>query len=168
MDCGWSGSAGDTSVGPWQQPYGVQAAWQGRGTAAKVDALRTEPEQAEKAAVELKVEEGTVEVPMALDKVWDASAERWRVDTGEVWPVEASSVLVEGEERWMLDDHELPAKLNEQAYMWQREQGVDGGDDRRQEWLCSGCMEAWCRGARGAAGHRRLDGGAEGSWRGLC
>ena len=33
---------------------------------------------------------------------------------------------------------ELPAELNEQAYMWQREQGVDGEDDRRQEWLCSG------------------------------
>ena len=42
-----------------------------------------------------KVEDGTVEVPMTLDKVWDASAERWRVDTGGVWPVGASCVLVE-------------------------------------------------------------------------
>ena len=38
----------------------------------------------------------------------------------------------------MLDPDELPAELSEQAYMWQREQGVGGGDDRRQEWLCSG------------------------------
>ena len=27
-----------------------------------------------------EVGEGTVEVPMKLGKVWDASAERWRVD----------------------------------------------------------------------------------------
>ena len=33
---------------------------------------------------------------------------------------------------------ELPAELSEQAYMWQREQVVDGEDDRRQGWLCSG------------------------------
>ena len=54
---------------------------------------------------------------MTLDKVWDASAERWRVGKGGVWPVGASCVLVEGEERWVLD--ELPAELSEQAYMWQ-------------------------------------------------
>ena len=107
-----------------------------------------------------KVEDGTVEVPMTLGKVWDASAERWRVDTGGVWPVEASCVLVEGEERWVLD--ELPAELSEQAYMWQWEQGVDGEHDRRQEWLCF-WVEAWCRG--GAAGHWALDidGGAMGA-----
>ena len=29
---------------------------------------------------------------------------------------------------------ELPAELSEQAYMWQWEQGVDGGWG--QEWLC--------------------------------
>ena len=45
-------------------------------------------------------------------------------------------MLVGGEERWMLD--ELPAELNEQAYMWQWEQGVDGDSNWRQEWLCSG------------------------------
>ena len=28
---------GANSVGPWQQLYGVQAAWQGKGTATKVD-----------------------------------------------------------------------------------------------------------------------------------
>ena len=53
-----------------------------------------------------KVEEDTVEVQMTLDKVWDASAERWRVGKlykGGVWPVEASCVLVEGEEWWVLD-----------------------------------------------------------------
>ena len=33
-----------------------------------------------------------------------------------VWPVEASCVLVEGEERWVMD--QLPAELNEQADMW--------------------------------------------------
>ena len=75
-------------------------------------------------------------MPMTLDKVWDASAERWRVATGGMWPVEASCALVEGGERWVLD--ELPAKLSGQAYMWQRGQGVDGEDDRRQGWLCSG------------------------------
>ena len=36
----------------------------------------------------------------------------------------------------MLD--ELPAELNEQAYMWQWEQGADGDSNRRQEWLCPG------------------------------
>jgi hypothetical protein len=50
-----------------------------------------------------RVEEGTVEVQMTLDKVWRASAERWRVSKGGVWPVEASCVLVEGEERRVLD-----------------------------------------------------------------
>ena len=50
--------------------------------------------------------------------------------------MEASCVLVEGGERWMLD--ELPAELNEQAYMWQWEQGVDWGGTWRQEWACSG------------------------------
>ena len=34
--------------------------------------------------------------------------------------------------------NELPAELSEQAYMWQWEQGVDGGHGRRQEWLCFG------------------------------
>ena len=60
---------------------------------------------------------GTVEVQMSLDKVWDASTGRLRVGKGGVWPVEASCVLVEGEESWVLD--ELPAELNarEQAYM---------------------------------------------------
>ena len=55
--------------------------------------------------------------------------------------MEASYVLVDGEERWVLD--ELLAELSEQAYMCQREQGVDGEDDRRQGWLCSG----WSPGA---------------------
>ena len=45
-------------------------------------------------------------------------------------------ILVDGAERWVLD--ELPAELSEQAYMWQREQGMDAEDDRKQEWLCSG------------------------------
>ena len=49
-------------------------------------------------------------VQMTLDKVWDALAERRWVGKGGVWPVEASCVLVEGEERWVLD--ELPAELS--------------------------------------------------------
>ena len=57
-----------------------------------------------------------MEVQMTLDTVWDASAGRWRVSKGGVWPVEASYVLVEGEKRWVLD--QLPAELGEQAYMW--------------------------------------------------
>ena len=48
----------------------------------------------------------------------------------------ASCILVDGGERWVLG--ELLAELSGQAYMWQREQGVDGGGDRRQEWLCFG------------------------------
>ena len=83
-----------------------------------------------------KVGEDTVEVQMTLDKVWDAPAERLRVGKGGAWPVEASCVMVEGEERWVLD--ELPAEISEQAYMWQWEQGVDGEDSKRQEWQCSG------------------------------
>ena len=94
------------------------------------------PSQSELRRQLWKVEEATVEVQMTLDKVWDASAERWRVGKGGVWPVEASCVMVEGEERWVLD--ELPAELSEQAYMWQWEQGVDGNEDQRQEWQCSG------------------------------
>ena len=60
-----------------------------------------------------------MKVQMTLDKVWDASAQRWRVGKGGVWPEEAcaSCVPVEAEERWVLD--ELPAELSEQAYMWQ-------------------------------------------------
>ena len=45
-------------------------------------------------------------------------------------------MMVEGEERWVLD--ELPAEISEQAYMWQWEQGVDGDDSKGQEWQCSG------------------------------
>ena len=81
------------------------------------------------------MEEGTAEVPMKQCKVWDASTEWWGVGTGGVWPVEASGILVDGAERWVLD--ELPAELSEQAYMWQGEQGMGGEDDRRQEWLCT-------------------------------
>ena len=83
-----------------------------------------------------KVGEDTAEVQMTLDKVWDASAGRWRVSKGGVWLVEARCVLVEGEESWVLD--QLPAELSEQAYMWQWEQGVDGDNSWRPEWMCSG------------------------------
>ena len=40
-----------------------------------------------------------MEVQMALDKVRDVSADRWRVIKAGGWPVEASCVMVEGEER---------------------------------------------------------------------
>ena len=46
-------------------------------------------------------------------------------------------MLVGGEEKWVLDG--LPAELSEQAYMWQWEHDVDGDNNRRQEWLSSGC-----------------------------
>ena len=69
----------------------------------------TEPEQL------WKVEEGTVEVPMKLGKVEDASTEGWRVGTGGVWPVEASCILVDGEERsggcWMSCQQSSMSKL---------------------------------------------------------
>ena len=52
---------------------------------------------------------------MTLDKAWEVSVERWRVGKGGVWPVWASCVLVEGEERWVLGG--LPAELSGQAYM---------------------------------------------------
>ena len=73
-----------------------------------------------------KVKEGTVGVPMELCKVWDASAERWRVGSGGmyVWPVEASCVLANGAERWVLD--ELPPELSQQAYNHVAE-GTSGG-----------------------------------------
>ena len=126
MDCGWSGDAGDTTVRARQQPQECQLPkWMSRG-----------PSQSELSRQLWKVEDGTVEVQMTLGKVWDDSAERWRVGKGGPWPVEASCVMVEDEERWVLD--ELPAELSKQAYMWQWEQGVDGDDNQRQEWQCSG------------------------------
>ena len=64
-----------------------------------------------------RVEKGTMEVQMTFDKVWDASAERWRVGKGGVWPVVASCVLVEGEERWVLDELPTEPSHGEQAYM---------------------------------------------------
>ena len=86
------------------------------------------PSQSELRRQLWKVEESTVKVQMSLEKVWYDSAKKRRVGRGGVWPVEASCVMVEGEERWVLD--ELPAELSEQAYMWQWEQGVDGDDDQ--------------------------------------
>ena len=77
-----------------------------------------------------------MKVQTSLDTVWDESAGRYRVDKGGVWPVVASFVLVDGEERWVLD--ELPAQLSEQAYMWQRENELDEDRDWEQEWQCSG------------------------------
>ena len=52
--------------------------------------------------------------------------------------MKASCVMVDGAERWVLDAYELSAELNEQAYMWQWEQGMDGDCVRRQEWSCFG------------------------------
>ena len=62
------------------------------------------PSQSELRRQLWKVEEPTVKVQMSLEKVWDDSAERWRVGRGGVWPVEAICVMVEGEERWVLDE----------------------------------------------------------------
>ena len=128
----------DTTVRPWQQSRGVQAAWQGRGAAAELDEQRTEPEQAEEAAVE----GGGSTCGGADDTGQGVGCLCREMEGGEggVWPVEASCVLVEGEERWVLD--EPPAELNEQAYMWQWEQGVDCDDTWRQEWPVLR-LEAW-------------------------
>ena len=70
---------------------------------------------------------------MGLCKVWDGAAGRntCRVKVGGVWLVEASCVLVEGEERCVLDG--LSAELSEEAGMTMLR------------------VEAWSR--RGAAGH---------------
>jgi hypothetical protein len=65
--------------------------------------MKRGPSQSELRRQLRRVEEGTVKVQMTLDKVWDASAEKWRVSKGGVWPLEASCVLVEGEERRVLD-----------------------------------------------------------------
>ena len=94
------------------------------------------PSQSEPRRQLWKVEEDIVKVQMTLDKVWDASAERWRASKGDVWPVKANCMMVAGEERWVLV--ELPAEISEQAYMWQWEQGVDGDGNQRQKWQCSG------------------------------
>ena len=51
------------------------------------------PSQSELRRQMWKVEAGTVEVQMSLDKVWGASAGRLRVGKGGVWPVEASCVI---------------------------------------------------------------------------
>ena len=110
----------------------------------------------------------TVKVQMTLDmKVWDPSAERWKVGKGGVWPMEASCVLVGGEERWVLGG--LLAELSGQAYMWQWEQGVGGDDTWRQEWVVVLRLGAW--GRRGTAEHCGLGGramGAEGGGGRLC
>ena len=75
---------------------------------------------------------------MELCKVWDATTERWRVDAGGVWQVEASCVLADGAERWVLD--ELPAELNELEFGdiqdWrQREDAERRMGDSLLKWL---------------------------------
>jgi hypothetical protein len=49
--------------------------------------MNREPSQSELRRQLWKVEGATVEVKMTLDKVWDTSAERWRVGKGGVWAV---------------------------------------------------------------------------------
>jgi hypothetical protein len=48
---------------------------------------------------------------MWLTKVWDTTTERNRVQKGGVWPMEASCVMTEEDQRWLLDA--LPAELSE-------------------------------------------------------
>ena len=60
-----------------------------------------------------KVEEGTVQVPMKLGKVWDACLSR-EVEGWYRRDVANGSELHTGGERWVLG--ELPAELSEQAY----------------------------------------------------
>ena len=58
-----------------------------------------------------------------MTKVWDSSTERNRVHKGGVWPVEASCVVLEEGQRWLLDA--LPAELSEQVFMQMREEGLE-------------------------------------------
>ena len=53
--------------------------------------------------------ETMADVDMVLVKEWDPYTERHCVQTGGVWPVEASCVVIKGRERWLID--ELPAFL---------------------------------------------------------
>ena len=82
-----------------------------------------------------KMEEATVQVDMKLSKVWDTSTERSRVQEGGVWPVEASCVVLEEGQRWLLDA--LPAELSEQVFMQLREVGLEHSQGGQQEWSCS-------------------------------
>ena len=66
--------------------------------------------------------EATVQVGMRMTKMWDTSIERGRVQEGGVWPVEASCVVLEEGQRWLLDA--LPAELSEQVFMQLREEGL--------------------------------------------
>ena len=61
------------------------------------------------------MEETSIEVDTRLIKVWDTSTERSRAQKGGVWPVEASYVVLEEGQRWLLDA--LPTKLSEQVSM---------------------------------------------------
>ena len=72
---------------------------------------------------------------MKLTKVWDTSAEGSGAQKGGVWPVEASCVILEEGQRWLLDA--LPAELNEQVFMQLREQGQEHSPEGHQEWGCS-------------------------------
>ena len=83
------------------------------------------------------MEEGTVKVDMRLCKVWDESTERSmrRVQGGGVWPVEASCVMLEEGQRWLLDA--LPAELSGQVFMQLREEGLEHSQEGQQEWGCS-------------------------------
>jgi hypothetical protein len=72
---------------------------------------------------------------MWLTKVWDTSTERNTVQKGGVWPMEASCVMTDGGQRWLLDA--LPAKLSEQVFMQLREEGPEQSQEGQQEWGCS-------------------------------
>ena len=82
-----------------------------------------------------KVMEKVKVVDKVVVKDWDQYTARHRVLTGGVWPLEASCVVVDGEERWMID--ELPADLSEQIFMQQRDMGVEHKEEWEQECCCS-------------------------------
>ena len=73
---------------------------------------------------------------MVVVKEWDQYTGRDRVYTGGMWPVEASCVVIEGEERWMID--ELPTDLSELVFMQQRGLGIEHEPGWKKEWSCSG------------------------------
>ena len=68
---------------------------------------------------------------MRLTEVWDTFAERSRVHKGGVWQVEASCVVLEEGQRWLLDA--LPAELSEQVFMQLREEGLEHSQEGQQE-----------------------------------
>ena len=123
---------------------GPSLKWLGRGTSQS--ALRRQL---------WRVEETSVQVDMWLTKAWDTPTERNRVQKGGVWPVEASCVMTEEGQRWLLDA--LPAELGAQAGIHATEGGRAGAITGRAARVGLLQLEAWS--ARGTGGDCVLERG---------